>query len=543
MKKVLTLVVFIVLLFSMVSVSAQYSLEDIENIEKFVPSIQYTDIKVFFCGKEIPAVSAGNELYIPADDLIHYGFDLFYNNDIRTLFIKYVGENDGQKVGNTPFSSFIGTDIKVFLNGIKFEKVYVGGNKTYISANALCSFFGNNNVLAGSGKYGYVYGFKGVWDGKRRAYFITPATFYENIEEHIVQFKSTEEKFGWKHIADYTGDGFTVVACAQTGTPHGNYITYNYYGNDGRFYSVNSALRNYGFYDAWGHVLANDIEISGESMYFSGHRTDGRTGEYILNLNTWELTSQNETERDSSKATVPFTFGVKPYEGNSALVPSFKVYFDGMRINAAVVKNVGDTYATFIDSDVLLNLGFSKKTATGIVQYFYTGEKVNYIPPKVAGKAENWQTPIVYIGDYSADTLTIGSKQYINAEFFEQGIADFSATWDGSLKISYNQIDSMNMAIKKASGLLNPQFFETKIWREHENLSVISFYVKETGERYSTYVVKSNGFTLDIDSIVNRVHGLKDVKDISMKNDLFVITDITGTYLMDIATLKLTRME
>ncbi len=116
-----------------------------------------TDIVTKVNGTAIDAFNIGGQTVISAEDLIYHGFSVTWNGELRTLQIKYTGENQSSSKtvqptkNNFPVGTDIGdyyyTDIVTYLDGKEITSYNVGG-RTYIWAEEMKDF-----------------GYNVIWDG------------------------------------------------------------------------------------------------------------------------------------------------------------------------------------------------------------------------------------------------------------------------------------------------------------------------------------------------------------------------------------------
>jgi len=139
-KKILAVVIllsFIVPLFGFVEVSALKIGDEIGNVLN-------TDIKTYIDGHRIPSYNIGGKSAVLIKDLINYGFDSVYNDEVRmssvthnpnkkiTPITKF--EENTKKPGTVAFR-YVYTDIIALVNGKRVESFNIKGN--------LAIFFGS----------------------------------------------------------------------------------------------------------------------------------------------------------------------------------------------------------------------------------------------------------------------------------------------------------------------------------------------------------------------------------------------------------------
>ena len=113
-----------------------------------------TDIRVFIDGKEMPAVCLYNTMYIAADDLIYFGYNLKYDENIRTLFLNKTGLPSDAEVPKNIVTTLEKTDIRLVINGrIAKTVLYAANGKLYMGGITYRVKF--SGLAAGESATGY----------------------------------------------------------------------------------------------------------------------------------------------------------------------------------------------------------------------------------------------------------------------------------------------------------------------------------------------------------------------------------------------------
>ena len=269
-----------------------------------------TDIRVTLDGREIPSVCAFGEMFICADVLDDFGYTLSYDDSVRALIAvkNALPAGSAQKEFNPERPQEVTfSDISVVINGNVFgtapelvnegvipETIVVGG-MMYVSANAVSN--------TPQQTYCDVLGIE--WDGWERALRLKdePSGTKAQQEESFINPVPEEgfELFGWQKGETYEGEGFEIIDCYQSGTPHGTYHHYKYIEDSGRSLYLNPTFRLYNLFGYWGKTEVFDFRIEGRTLYFGGERNlwetgEYKTGEYALDLDT--MTVKIISERD-----------------------------------------------------------------------------------------------------------------------------------------------------------------------------------------------------------------------------------------------------
>lgn len=108
----------------------------------------YTDIKLNLNGIIIPCYNVDSYVVIPAEDLSHYGFDVNWNEESKTLYINRNPEyykitekeyNNEKGISGTHYADIYDTDITVEFNGRLIEAYSINGKMLIKPETALIS--------------------------------------------------------------------------------------------------------------------------------------------------------------------------------------------------------------------------------------------------------------------------------------------------------------------------------------------------------------------------------------------------------------------
>ncbi len=523
MKKICILLTLIMLLSGLCAIAEE---ADITTVP--------TDIKVTLSGREIPAVCGDGQMFIAIEDTPFFGFHVGYDASLKTLHVNYIdrvtqGSPDTQKP-----AKLVPSNMPIYINGGHITG-YAGENKMYVSADA----------LGKCDKQGYTYGLKTEWDAENRTLAITHSgSFFtpEEAEEKYLEWIDPADKFSWHHGEDITGEGFKIGVCSQSGTPHGSYTYYMYYGEDGRIIDINSILTSYGFHDIWGHLTIRDITIPPNNfLSFKGTRMDGRTGHYELDLETLVLHTASETQPDDSKSSIP-SMTTPGFVGKELEKASITVKIDGKPVNAYVIHD-----HCLIDSDVLLNFGFAKATSDRYVMYTHGGGTEKYNETPLEGKVvENQSTPTVMINGKAVTTCLAEGHTLISTANLERYFANnygISAIWNsGTNTLEINtkyRTESFEEA--KTATEKNPDCasYQKKYLYEGQDYSVLAFYSEE-GNMVHAYKINRDGLVTDLYTIYSSVYGIHGVSEEAVEEDIFRLKTYDGrTFLLNLKTTRI----
>ncbi len=303
MKKLISFLVAAILFYACFTAEAEHFTE-----MPFVTAP--TDIRVTLDGREIPSVCAFGEMFICADVLDDFGYTLTYDDSVRALIAvknSFPKDSVRTRLGSERPQEITFSDISVVINGNVFytntELVYEGvipetivvGGMMYVSANAVSN--------TPQQTYCDVLGIE--WDGRARALRLKDEPSGTKVQQEEAFINPSAEDgwvlYGWQKGETYEGEGFEIIDCYQSGTPHGTYHHYKYIEDSGRSLYLNPTFRLYNLFSYWGKTDIYNLRIEGRTLYFGGERNlwetgEYKTGEYALDLDT--MTVKIISERD-----------------------------------------------------------------------------------------------------------------------------------------------------------------------------------------------------------------------------------------------------
>lgn len=270
--------------------------------------IQPTDISVELYGKKIPSVCVNNQMYIPADDLCHFGYTVTYIDEIRTLFVNKTGEPDGVVPAENKISKTLGTDIKVFINGKQVEKsaTFAANGKMYVSANVIARYSDGNN-LSDSAVKGYPHALTKEWSEENRTLSLCDAVMPTKEEQKALwlSYGGNREEYSFLSFTEteYKGEGFDVVCLRVGGLPRGSEESFYYFGDDGKTFSINAICNVYSLHKYGGGSTITNVRVEGRKMYFDASRLimaepqiKSEWGSYCLDFDTTAISVINGQE-------------------------------------------------------------------------------------------------------------------------------------------------------------------------------------------------------------------------------------------------------
>ena len=384
--------------------------------------IYTTDILTQIDGKDIPSYAINGETLIALEDLEAYGFNVKYDDSIRTVFVNQTGtcpEDFNPSVPRGKVGGIAGyyyeSDIKAYVNG-SYVSAYSLNGKMAAKVEELGD--AGENSTYGISQYLMTYN----WDNDKRLLSLyTEKDKLPSVEKIKDDYKNSDS-FGWFFSREIPTESGCVLVGGNGGTTHGTYMNYKFLRYSDKLYMrIDEVLRAYGFYDYWGHTEADNIRTDRDNLVFDGVKFDGRNGTYSLNLLTFEMSVVGEEKFDPNLRSVPEE--ISSPEGKSIKTSGVNVEIDKKPVQAYSGQNLyrdGDSI-TFIDADVLLHFGFTKSENDGIVIYNKTGKTDTAWNDAVRPSGEDFGTVVfddksVYINGRNVGSYIVGGKRLINAD-------------------------------------------------------------------------------------------------------------------------------
>ncbi len=139
MKRTISLLLVFILMLSIAP--------NVFAIGEITGTVRHTDIRAYIDGTPIKSFNVDNWTCIVAEDLVEYGFDVFWQADERKLSINYSYIKDITSTYNfeenkNPIGSFAGyvynTDIKTYVNGKQVTAFNIGGQTLIYIDDLMC---------------------------------------------------------------------------------------------------------------------------------------------------------------------------------------------------------------------------------------------------------------------------------------------------------------------------------------------------------------------------------------------------------------------
>ncbi len=381
--------------------------------------IYSTDILTQFNGLPIRSYAIDGETLIALEDLEDYGFNVKYDDSIRTVFINKLGEPaedfepqiERGKVGEIA-GYYYETDIIAYLNGINIRAYAIDGQ--------MVARVEDIGAVREDSEYGIsVYGMTYTWDEENRLLSLNYSADKRPDITRIKEDFMNRDSFGWFYSEEIPCESGSVLIGGSSGTTHGTYMYYYYLRNSDRlFVPLDGILNSYGFHDIWGHLRVDNLRCEGDFLIFDGTKYDGRKGTYKLDLNKYEMSVVgNESEPDESRAS-HMTY-IEPPAAKPVTTSYIKVTIDGVQIPAFYCEGYN---RTFIYADVLEDFGFVKTESAGyLVSYVNTGEKKQDISYDIRPSGESAGVfdisgKSVYVNGRSLTSYSHNGKLVIDAD-------------------------------------------------------------------------------------------------------------------------------
>ncbi|MDD6762676.1 MAG: hypothetical protein PUD92_03420 [Clostridiales bacterium] len=378
--------------------------------------IYTTDILTQVDGKDIASYSIDGETMIALEDLEQYGFNIKYDDSVRTVFINQTGEcpadfephiQRGTPGGRAGY--YYESDIRAYVNGQPIEAYALDGKMA-----AKVETLGNvtEDSEYGVSCYLMTYSYD---DSKRLLSLYTGKSKLPPTEQIKTDFENKDDYF-WSYGGEIPIDGGTILIGGQHGTPHGSYAYYYYLGNDKLFMKLDYALTGaYNLRDGWGHTEISDVKADGECISFKGIKFSGMVGEYRFNPRTFEM----EVVEENYHPDIDFeeSFREQMVFGKNIYTSDVKTVIDGIPVNTYRAEGLD---RIFIETDIFEHLGYTVTEASSGKLYLKRGEgdagwrQALRSPGELIGTVD--RSDIVSINGYTYRVYYAGDKALIDAD-------------------------------------------------------------------------------------------------------------------------------
>lgn len=552
MKKSISLFLMLIL-----TVSMSFSVFGAENIGDVLGNIYSTDILTYINDTVVPSYSINGKMLIVAEDLMSYGFDVFYNDEIRCLFVTRNGKKEnpicseargsiGEITGN-----YYKSDIRVIFNG-EFVTSYSLNGKMAIEAEKLGEASESTDNF---GLSRYLMNVK--WDeNERKLNLYTHTNEFSDTKKALESYKN-KDSFGWHYNGEIELEGGKILLGEVWGTSHGDYKYYQYLSDDGIYYlNLNSVLDSYRFRDIWGHIKIENLKACDDLLEFYGTKQDGTKGTYLLNPKNGVIVLNGEEEKDENYEPYP-----ESPIGKEAVTSTVRVAVDGKQIQAYSVLD-----GTYIDIEDFLDFGFLKQeTGRGTVYMkdnnFSKNTKSCEILPSGQKKgilSEDNSNNDIYVNGRLINTFLLDGKRVVNVDksfnnhygegtycynlYFKYGVDPCGVimTFDNeanTVNINTRGLNDEKMfdILKNEANSIFPDMTKTVI-ADNEEYYIIKYNMNDN---YNTegFLIRNNGDVYNLYEISQAYYD-NNVSDMEIKNSALYITIKDGNSLiLDINTL------
>ncbi len=271
MKKILVMAAILAGVLSVICVQAYAQVGDITD------TIYTTDILTQVDGRDIKSYAIDGETMIALEDLEDYGFTVYYNDNIRTVFVTKTGTVDESfnpavsrgTVGGTDGYVYE-TDIKAFLNGEQIDAYAIDGKMVakVEEMGAVTDFGSFVRTEYKSNQYmmGYTYD-----DEKRLLSLDTEISNYGSYKDEADFYLGTFTPWGAGCYTNIHNENAWLIEKVLGGLPHGDRAWYKkMMYSSGLVYNIGGVVEAYGL-DFSGPVFSED----GKRLYFKNFYDDG----------------------------------------------------------------------------------------------------------------------------------------------------------------------------------------------------------------------------------------------------------------------------
>ncbi len=314
MKKLIGLIVMLLVIFGMgvFAEGAEYGV---------VGHIFSTDILTFVNQKPIDGYNIGGRTVVIAEDLDGYGFNVEYNDDIRTLKVYSQfnrGSNNPAPIARGKVGQILGnvykTDIRTYYNGILIEGYNIGG-RTAVCLEDLGDTVNSANVAFGYSDY---LG-RSIWDAdnrtisfesyqKNEASILGVPKVYHRFKDNVI-YTFSDEVQNWSEFSDRVEEEYTGKYTYSPGMGASRYtLKPLYFDYHGEQIVIGTVVQNPNnpYYDALMHIENPALVIEMIKTYKAPQKTHDEAKAYfsenyrilkeIENDNYTVLMAENDTD-------------------------------------------------------------------------------------------------------------------------------------------------------------------------------------------------------------------------------------------------------
>ncbi len=367
-------------------------------------TIYTTDILTQVDGKNIQSYSIDGETLIALEDLENYGYTVYYNDNIRSVFITKTGTVNPDynpsiergKVGGTAGYTYE-TDINAYINGKLIQAYAIDGKMV-----AKVEEMGISEKLSEdvNTKYQMSYTYD---DSKRLLSLFTSLKNSVSYEEAVSHYLSKTLAWEEHYTENIHNENNWLIEKGIGGLPHGGYYnTMNLIYKSGLIVDLESVVNSY--------YLSNDIEYTfspdGSKLFFI-NQVDGVNEYKQIDLTTLMISPSNSDEYLSARYL--------------AGISDFTADVNGVKI--PVYSIGGNDAVKFTDLEFCgYDMGLDEKSRYGFAVY-NSDKKLNQDKIKsasISGNAKylkamssNQRDFLIYINNKSMIPYDVDGEYYI----------------------------------------------------------------------------------------------------------------------------------
>lgn len=350
-----SLTVLAVCLFSAITASA--AVGDVTD------TIYTTDIQTQVDGRSIKGYAIDGETLIALEDLEDYGFTVYYNDNIRSVFVTKTGSVDPNfnpyiprgEVGGTAGYVYE-TDIKAYLNGKQIEAYAIDGQMVAKVETMGMDYENEYSYYIDTRPYFMSYTYD---DSQRLLSLYTNVSDYSdnaNLASALISNAFLRDRAGLMETTNYYRVGSTWLFQKRIGgLPHGDSLNRHYALYDSGLWVDIYRIAQLYYLRPSEYRMASD----GDTVYFKHTTTEGLTEYKQIELSSLHVFPASEAEYNSALSVM--TDSDFSYTVNGVTLPAYSMGGkDYLRL--ADFENCGFRYFTngyfasaVYDSDITIN--------------------------------------------------------------------------------------------------------------------------------------------------------------------------------------------
>ena len=252
-----------------------------------VGEIYNTDILTTLDGVPIRSYSIDGETVIPLEELSEYGYEVYYDDRVRKVFVTHAKDIPDDLSPQIPRGQTGGTsgyiyesDIRAYLNGVEIPAYALNGQMGVVVED-----IGRVNRGKNVSPYGFTYGF---YEASR---LLTLKSGYDRLPDKKLReaVKKTEKDSAWEMNKLYELNGCDIMTGSGGISPY-NSTTIEYFGDDGVYINLAQYLEMLGFNaNRYGNLTVTIKNVRDNRIEFTGTRwitpyETSESGTYTMEL-------------------------------------------------------------------------------------------------------------------------------------------------------------------------------------------------------------------------------------------------------------------